>query len=95
MSVFSSRSSLGNAVKRAKAEGCDPSSDGRVEAARRGLAEEKIRKFVEVALAEAPPLSSEQLNRLRGLFVERHGADTAEPPHRSRQTSRTLGGGAA
>ena len=68
MSVSSSRSALGNAVKRAKANGDDPGTEIEVVEARRRLAEDKIREFIEKTVAGAPPLSPEQRHRLRTLF---------------------------
>jgi hypothetical protein len=68
MSVVRSRSALGNAVKRARAEGRSPESDPVVLERRRDLAEDKIQEYVLKVVAEAPPLTPEQQWRLRDLL---------------------------
>ena len=68
MSVARSRSALGNAVKRARAEGRSPESDPVVLERRRDLAEDKIQEYVLKVVAEAPPLTAEQKSRLRDLL---------------------------
>ena len=70
MSVPRSKSALGNAVKRAKADGQDPALDPRVTSARRELAEAKIRAYILASVAEAPPLSDEQRSRLAALLSQ-------------------------
>ena len=69
MSVVSSRSILGNAVKAAKGRGQEPESDSAVLDARRSLAEAKISAYVAQVVADAPPLTPEQQARLRSLFT--------------------------
>jgi hypothetical protein len=68
MALAHSRSALGNAVKRAKAEGRSPGSDPVVLERRRDLAEDRIREYVLRIVADAPELSPEQKSRLRALF---------------------------
>ena len=68
MSVLLARSTPGNAVKRAKAEGRSPGSDPVVLERRRDLAEDKIHAYVVKVVASAPPLTPEQQSRLRSLF---------------------------
>jgi hypothetical protein len=68
MSVTHPRSALGNAVKRAKAEGHSPASDPVVLQRRRVLAEDKLRAYILKVVADAPPLTPEQQSRLRSLF---------------------------
>jgi hypothetical protein len=61
------RSKLANEVKKSKKVGsaasCEPVRD-----ARRVLAEEKIKAYVEKVVAEAPPLTHEQRDRLALLL---------------------------
>lgn len=68
MALAHSRSALGNATKRAKAEGRSPSSDPVVIERRRELTEDRFREYVLKVVADAPPLTPEQLSRVRGLF---------------------------
>ena len=68
MTVTRARSALGNATKRAKAEGRSPSSDPVVIERRRELVEAQIREYVLKVVADAPALTPEQLSRLRSLF---------------------------
>ena len=68
MALVHSRSALGNAVKRAKAEGRSPGSDPVVLERRRDLVEDRIRDYVLKVVADAPELTPEQMSRLRGLF---------------------------
>ena len=69
MTVTRARSALGNATKRAKAEGRSPSSDPVVIERRRELVEAQIRDYVLKVVAAAPPLTAEQQARLRSLFT--------------------------
>lgn len=69
MSVFQSRSRLGNAVKQAKADGVSPASSPAVTDARRELAEAKLRAHIEQVVAAAPPLTAEQRSRLASLLT--------------------------
>jgi len=69
MSVVSSRSILGNAVKAARGRGQEPEADPAVLDARRSLAEAKIQAYVRKAVEDAPPLSEDQRSRLRSLFL--------------------------
>ena len=68
MNVKRACSALGNATKRAKAEGRSPSSDPVVIERRRELVEAQIREYVLKVVADAPPLTPEQQSRLRALF---------------------------
>ena len=70
MSVTHARSRLALEVKKQRREGRDPESPT-VVYARQHLAEEKIREFVERVVAQAPPLTAEQLHRLACLFTDR------------------------
>jgi hypothetical protein len=72
MSVTRARSRLALEVRKQRRQGCDGESPNVVRA-RQELAEAKIREFVERVVAQAPPLSDEQLTRLASLF--RGGGD--------------------
>ena len=61
--VFKARSQLATLSRRAV--GATPSQ---IADAKRNLAEAKILDYVEKALAAAPPMSDEMLNRLVALF---------------------------
>ena len=89
MSVPRSKSALGNAVKRAKADGLEPTLDPRVTDARRELAEAKIHAYIAETVAAAPPLTAEQRQRLTALLRP----DAATPA--ARPVARPLGGGDA
>lgn len=67
MSVTHARSQLALEVQKARRQGGDQESPT-VQQARMRLAEEKIREFVGRAVAQAPPLSPDQLDRLASLF---------------------------
>ena len=70
MSVAKARSRVAHEVKKVKKTGGDPAGP-QVQAARRDLAEEKIRQYVEQVVAAAPPLTDEQRLRLSALFQNR------------------------
>jgi hypothetical protein len=55
-------------LARAARNGTRQADDPDLVAARSDLAEAKIRQFITKALASAPPLSSEQRDRLRALL---------------------------
>ena len=93
MSVVSSRSVLGNAVKAAKGRGQEPKNDQAVLEARRRLAEVKIAEFVARVVANAPPLTSEQVDRLRELFRASPSARAGDDPSPARQASPSHPGG--
>src|SRR4051812_12381451 len=59
MSVSKARSRVANEVKKARKEP-GGSSTGRVEDARRALAEEKLANFIQRTVAQAPALTGEQ-----------------------------------
>jgi hypothetical protein len=67
MSVTKARSRLAVEVKRQKRDGTSSQSPA-IQSARRALAAEKIEAFVERTVASAPPLTPEQMSRLRSLF---------------------------
>jgi hypothetical protein len=79
MSVAKARSRLAVEVKRQKREGTSSQSQA-IQSARRALAAEKIEAFVERTVASAPPLTFEQLSRLRGLFQATSSVGTGEGP---------------
>ncbi|WP_420112336.1 hypothetical protein [Pseudactinotalea sp.] len=58
--VLKARSALGNATRRG--------DDGAAEDARRDLAAAKIAAYVEKVVAEAPPLTAEQRDRLSAII---------------------------
>ena len=68
MSVIQSRSRLGNAVKKAKADGSPPEAIQAVVDARRELTADKLADYIERTVAAAPPLTGEQRARLAQLF---------------------------
>lgn len=74
MSVVKARSRVAVEVKKQKREGAPDPSPGVLDA-RRALAEEKIREFVERTVASAPPLTPDQRDRLalllRGAVAQR------------------------
>lgn len=70
MSVSHARSRLALEAKKNRREGGDPDAPELVHA-RQHLAEEKIREFVERAVAQAPPLTADQRERLASLFRDR------------------------
>lgn len=67
MSVTHARSRLALEVKKQRRRG-EGSESPAVVHARQQLAEEKIREFVERVVAQAPPLTPDQLARLASLF---------------------------
>lgn len=67
MSLSQQRSRVGNAAKTHKAQATDDTRRS-LDEARRALAEEKIRAFVEQTVASAPPLTPEQRDRLALLL---------------------------
>lgn len=67
MSVAKARSRLAVESKNHKREGTTASAEA-VQEARRVLAEEKIREFVERAIAAAPPLSESARLRLKTII---------------------------
>lgn len=71
MSLSQQRSRVGNAAKTHKAKPSDQTRS-QLDDARRALAEEKIKAFVERTVASAPPLTPDQRDRLAVLL---RGAD--------------------
>jgi hypothetical protein len=69
MSVNKARSVLAIESKKSKAAGIGADAKP-VEDARRVLAAAKIEQYIERVVAEAPPLTPEQLDRLALLFRE-------------------------
>ncbi len=67
MSVNKARSQLAIQSKKAKAAGVGAASPA-VQDARRQLAEEKLKKYIEQTVASAPPLTVEQRDRLSVLL---------------------------
>lgn len=67
MSVAKARSRVANESKKIKKAGGDPSAEC-VQDAKRVLAEEKLKAFIERVVAEAPPLSAEARQRLALLL---------------------------
>lgn len=72
MTVFQARARVANESKRARR---GASSPGAVEAARRDLAEAKVADYVARVLAEAPPLTEGQLDRLCALMHQHSRRD--------------------
>ena len=68
MSVLAARSRLGNAVKRATADGSPPEAHQAVVDARRELAAVKLADYIERTVAAAPPLTGEQRARLAQML---------------------------
>lgn len=66
--VRKARSRLANEVRRVGAEGGNRHTHFGVERERKALATAKIDEYVRRVLAEAPPLSPDQLARLASLF---------------------------
>ena len=64
-SVAQAKSRVALAEKQFKKTGGDPSA---VREARKALAEEKIKAYVEATVAAAPELDPDQLSRLASLF---------------------------
>lgn len=64
--VIQARSALGNATRSGDSD--------KISDARRDLAAAKLEAFIEKTIAEAPPLSAEQLDRLAVLLRPAGGA---------------------
>lgn len=68
MSVYSARSGVAVQVRKLKKSGGDPLTAPEVQEAKRLLAEAKLRQAIERAIASAPPLTTEQRDRLALLL---------------------------